>query len=112
MIGRALQVVRQAVAIVRQQQEDQADIDERAAIAKAFNDRYTYRMPWVKDAERLKEGTAMFGLMPSSGYAWMCPECNQIHHPTACCSLVGLKYPRCCGRPDGDRLDDGIKTRA
>lgn len=85
------------------------DAHERRNIARAFNDRYTYRHKYVEDAPELfyKEGGIYSA---SSGYAWMCPECNKIHHPYAYDPLVGILYPACCKTHKGHRLHDGIKT--
>ncbi len=55
------------------------------------------------------------GIAPGTKYEdipddWMCPECNQIHHPTECSTFTGLQYPKCCRHHEGHRLDDGIRT--
>lgn len=81
---------------------------ERIAIAKAFNDRYTYRAQWTPDLPILP-GT-FYGGPHRSGYAWMCPECNQIHHPTSDSLWTGLQYPACCSHGSGHRLDDRIRV--
>jgi len=96
--------------VISNLRKERADVAEKARIAKAFNDRYAYRHQFVNGKERL-EGTAMYGVTPPGGFAWMCPECNKIHHPTACSVFSGLQYPACCGHPHGDRLYSNIRTR-
>lgn len=85
------------------------DAAERASIAKVFNNRYTYRVQYAKDADHLT-GSAMGGFLPRGGNAWMCPECNRIHHPTECSVWDGIHYPACCVHPEGNRLYANIKT--
>ena len=89
--------------------DEQRDADERLAIAKAFNNRYCYRVQYEHDAPRLG-GTAMFGMPPRGGNRWMCPECNHIHAPTECSVWDGLHYPACCSTSSGSRLNCGIRT--
>lgn len=86
------------------------DKHERRNIARAFNDRYTYRHVYVEGMPdlRVREGSVYSA---SSGYAWMCPDCNKIHHPHAYDPLVGLLYPQCCTTGKGHRLHEGIKTK-
>lgn len=86
----------------------QRDIAERRAIAKAWNDRYCYRVQWDDKAERLT-GTAMCGLLPRGGNRWMCPDCNRIHAPTECSVWSGLQYPACCTTSAGNRLSHGVR---
>lgn len=100
-IGEVWRVYRERVKAVK-------DTAERADIAAAFNDRYTYREEYVKDMERLV-GTSVGTVTPRGGYAWMCPDCNKIHHPTHCSVFSGLQYPRCCTTPEGNRLNSGIR---
>lgn len=87
----------------------QRDIAERRAIAKAWNDRYCYRVLFDDKAERLR-GTAMYGLPPRGGNRWMCPDCNRIHAPTECSVWSGLQYPACCTTGAGDRLSHGVRV--
>jgi hypothetical protein len=103
-------VIKEAAHLVRQRKSEQMDAAERAAIAKAFNDRYTYRHQWMPNMPYLK-GTC-YGGMPRGGLAWMCPECNLIHHPTESSVFDGVHYPACCGIPEGNRLSHSIKTGA
>lgn len=100
-IGEVWRVYRERVRAVK-------DAKERASIAAAFNNRYTYREEYVKGLERLP-GTAMGYGTPRAGFAWMCPDCNKIHHPTECSVFSGLQYPRCCTTPEGNRLCLGIR---
>ena len=108
MLNELLTTFAEARQIAKKRAEEQQDARERAAIAKAFNDRYTFRREWVEGKERLP-GTSMFGINPRGGFAWMCPECNQIHHPEESSVFSGLQYPECCSHPKGHRLDDGIR---
>jgi len=109
-------IIKNAIKLAKEQAFEDREKNEKRRIAKVFNDRYTYRREYVKDADRLTKGTAMYGIMPSSGYAWMCPECNKIHHPVKCDSLTGLQYPDCCTGHSGysghasHRLYENIKT--
>lgn len=80
---------------------------ERARIAAAFNDRYTFVHEYVKGLPQLP-GTALYNALPRGGYAWMCPECNKIHHPQECSVFSGLQYPGCCTTPYGNRHNYGI----
>ncbi|MDR3684756.1 MAG: hypothetical protein P4L11_13595 [Geothrix sp.] len=102
-------LVREAYALVKKQKAERVERLEKAAIAKAFNDRYTYRKPWVKGLPRLP-GSGMFGITPEGGYAWMCPECNRIHHPVESSVFSGIQYPACCRWPEGHRFYDEIRT--
>jgi len=99
----------EAWGLAKKKMQARRDAAERASIAKAFNDRYTYRVQYAKSADYLK-GSAMGGFLPRGGNAWMCPECNNIHHPTECSVFSGLQYPACCGHPEGNRLYANIKT--
>lgn len=103
-----LDVLKEAISIARRKRAEKADRVERCKIAKAFNDRYTYRKQWVPDMPRL--GGTHYGAAPKAGYAWMCPDCNAIHHPTKNSVFSGLQYPACCRTGDGNRLNHGIKT--
>lgn len=98
----------EAKAIVAKKLADQQDTGERAAIAKTFNDRYTYRYEYVKGMPSLP-GTGMFGTTPNGGYAWMCPVCNKIHMATECSVFDGIHYPRCCNTGAGNRCSAKIK---
>ena len=86
-----------------------ADQAERHAIAKAFNDRYCYRVLYDDKAERLT-GSAMYGILPRGGNRWMCPDCNRIHAPTEFSVFSGLQYPACCTAGNGHRLDQGVRV--
>lgn len=88
--------------------EEARDRQERAAIAKAFNDRYTYRKRLIEGMPTLP-GT-FYGMPHQGGYAWMCPECNRVHHPLSDSVWSGLQYPACCSRGAGHRLYEGIRT--
>lgn len=88
------------------------DRAERASIAKAFNDRYCFLTQYVEGLQRLPGTAYGSGITPAGGYAWMCPECNRIHHPTSCSVFSGLQYPHCCSTPEGHRLNQGIRTKA
>lgn len=83
--------------------------NEKAMIARTFNDLYTYRVPYRKTTDRLPG--SFYGMPHSTGYAWMCPSCNTIHHPYEDSVFSGLQYPACCTHGDGHRLDDDIRTR-
>jgi len=83
--------------------------DEKKKIAKAFNDRYTYRFVWKENMPFL--GGSYYGIPHRSGYAWMCPTCNHIYHPVSDSVFSGLQYPACCEYPAGDRLYLDIKTK-
>ena len=87
------------------------DAEERAQIAKIFNDRYTYRMVWKKDMPDIGGERGVFGLKTDGGYAWMCPECNQIHFPQDISGVSGLQYPRCCQTAQGHRHYENIRTK-
>jgi hypothetical protein len=102
-------VIREAVKTVKARQAAARDADERRAIAKAFNDRYCYRVQYEKSAKQL-DGTAMYGLLPRGGNRWMCPDCNRIHAPTECSVFSGLQYPACCTTALGHRLNCNIKV--
>jgi hypothetical protein len=91
--------LKEAYAIAKQKRKTKKLADAKRAIAKAFNDLYTYRVEYVKGLPRMTEGTAMYNLFPKGGFAWMCPECNKIHHPTSCSAMTGLQYPACCDHP-------------
>jgi hypothetical protein len=82
---------------------------EKRAIAKAFNDRYTYRKQLIKELPYLPG--SYYGVPHRGGYAWMCPDCNRMHHPVADSVFSGLQYPACCSRGEGHRLGDGIRTQ-
>ncbi len=84
------------------------DIKERFDIARRFNDRYTYRVKFVSGTDTLP-GT-FYGGPTDAGNAWMCPQCNRIHHPVSCSVFSGLQYPACCSTGEGHRLSHGIRT--
>ena len=106
-----LATLKEAIRITKSRRAAKADAKDRARLAKLFNDRYCYRNLYVPDAPRLESGTAMYGIMPSSGNAWMCPECNHVWMVQSCSAFSGLQFPSCCGTPQGHRLDQGIRTR-
>lgn len=110
MLPEWFEILREARRIAAEKREARKDADERAAIAKAFNDRYTYRRVWKQGMGRMDKGSAMYGIMPPAGHAWMCPECNHIHHPVESSAFTGLQYPKCCRHREGHRLDDEIRT--
>ena len=95
--------IREAYALAKKKRAERCDRKERTAIAKKFNDRYTYRHEYRKNC-------GQFENFARRGYAWMCPECNAIHAPTDCTGLTGLQYPRCCGTDEGHRLHQDIRT--
>lgn len=103
-----IKILKEAIRIVRERRTAERDKRERVAIAKAFNNRYTYRREYVTGMDRLL-GSAM-GMNPRGGYAWMCPECNKIHHPTESSVFDGMHYPRCCSTYAGNRLHYAIRT--
>lgn len=92
----------------KEHRKAKADQLERKAIAKAFNDRYTYRHHWKKSTEA-PPGTGIYGFTPLGGYAWMCPDCNHVHLAESCSVFSGLQYPGCCSTPAGHRLHEEIK---
>lgn len=92
-------MIAEILASTRKLLAERRDAAERAAIAKAFNDRYCYRREYVESHAFLPGNATCL-----SGYRWMCPSCNQIHAPTECSVWVGLHYPPCCATPAGHRL--------
>ena len=80
----------------------------KRAIAKAFNNLYTYRFIYDETKPLLKRN--FFSDSISGGNAWMCPDCNHVHFPFEYCGIVGIQYPKCCKTPKGPRLEYGIKT--
>ena len=104
-----IQVFKEAWRISKENRINKKDAKNKALIAKLFNDRYTYKNIYVKGMPVLI-GSAMWGILPSNGNAWMCPDCNHIYHPTECSVFTGLQYPKCCKTPAGHRLYEGIKT--
>lgn len=97
------------LALWKSERAEQQEIAERTAIAKAFNDRYCYRIQHEANAPRLSGG-AYNGPIPMGGNRWMCPECNLIHAPLECNMFSGLQYPRCCSTSEGNRLNHGIRV--
>lgn len=106
-LSKFLVALKEARRIADKRQAEADDKAERASIAQAFNDRYTFRKEWVEGLPKLP-GTHL-GLAPRSGYAWMCPDCNKIHHPLENSFMSGLQYPACCSMFEGHRLQMGIK---
>lgn len=94
---------------VKEKLREEGDLQERKTIAQVFNNRYTYRMEYVPNMERLP-GSGMYGMTPRGGYAWMCPECNKIYHPVENSVFSGMQYPACCHTPMGNRLYNDIRT--
>lgn len=102
--------IREAWALAKTKRAERIERGEKAAIAAAFNNRYTYRKRWTDPGDDLP-GVGAFGMRIRRGYAWMCPECNRIHEPTECSAFSGLQYPKCCTTPEGHRLYDDIRTQ-
>ena len=103
-----IRLIKKAWALAREEREAEAESREKAKIAQAFNNRYTFRKVW-DESKPMMPDEGMFGCHASGGYAWMCPECNKIHYPTGLSGISGLQYPRCCSTGAGHRLDEGIK---
>lgn len=84
------------------------DLQEKAAIAMAFNNRYTTGARYDKSCDDPVPGgkNADGGLDVKQGYRWMCPDCNTIHAPLEFSIWTGLQYPACCRYRRGDRNDD------
>lgn len=99
---------REVVKKRKEERLNKIDKLERAVIAKVFNDRYTYIKEWVPNMPYI-EGVGMFGMQARGGYAWMCPECNVVHHPIELSTFTGLQYPKCCSTSKGHRLYLHIK---
>lgn len=104
-----ISIIRESVKTVRAQEFKTKEAKEKAAIAKLFNDRYTYCDTWKKNMGALPE-PGLFGMDIEAGFAWMCPDCNSIHHPVSFSGIDGLHYPACCRYPKGGRLMFDIKT--
>lgn len=92
----------------KMQKDAERDAVSKRIIAQVFNDRYTYVKQWVEGMPFLPG--SYYGGPHRSGYAWMCPDCNQMHHPISDSVFSGLQYPACCTTWAGHRLDLGIKT--
>jgi hypothetical protein len=104
--------IREAWTLAKQKRKTAKEKAERAAVAKAFNNVFTYRYRWdTSTDDRIEKGSAMYGIMPKKGYAWMCPECNKIHIADECSVMSGLQYPRCCNTGNGNRLYHSIRTQ-
>lgn len=84
---------------------------ERKHVAKVFNDMYTYRHVWLDMGGYIDKGSAMYGLFPKKGHAWMCPDCNKIHIAEECSAFSGLQFPHCCNVRSGHRLYENIRTK-
>lgn len=83
--------------------EERKDAAERALIAKTFNDRYSFRLPYRPTGVR-RQFTPAEGLddwFPDQ--AWMCPTCNLIHMTIGRSFLTGMHFPKCCEHPEGHR---------
>lgn len=99
-----IKILKQAYALTKINEKEQKLKDLKANIAKNFNDHYTYVYEW-KDLGKFENN------LISKGHAWMCPECNTIHHPISFDSFSGLHYPKCCSTYEGHRLDFNINAR-
>ena len=106
----AARLVSSMIVAMKTEMTNLRDRDERREIARAWNDRYCYRVQFDQTADRLG-GTALSGVIPRGGNRWMCPDCNHIHAPTSCSAFSGLQYPACCTTPAGDRLGHGVLLR-
>jgi len=85
MISEIINQLKLAKQISKAKKTKAADDDEKARIAKLFNDRYCFRKRYVKTNNKIIEGS-YYGSPPiRDGFRWMCPECNAIHEPTSCC---------------------------
>lgn len=102
-------MISEIIHSIRREIAERNGARERARIARAFNDRYTYLHRYVKGQPALP-GDAMYGMTPPGGNAWMCPDCNRIHLANGCSALSGLQFPGCCKTPSGHRIFSGIKT--
>jgi hypothetical protein len=102
MIRNFFSIWREAKVIAKEKRKEELDIKQRKDIAKLFNKRYTYLNEYVPNLERLP-GNGMYGFTARVGYAWMCPDCNKIHHPTHQDVWTGIQYPKCCYTPEGHR---------
>lgn len=94
--------------ILRLRAEEQKIVDrdraERAAIALAFNRRYSVAARYdTSSNESVPGDPGAFGLHVKQGYRWMCPTCNALHAPLRNSVFVGLIYPSCCKLPEGSR---------
>lgn len=112
MVHVIIDTFKEAFRITRKRHAEQRAAAERRRIAKVFNDLYTYRERFDKSKSDRLPGSGMYGFTPEVGHAWMCPDCNKIHHATSCSAFSGLQYPACCSYPEGHRLYHDIKTRA
>jgi hypothetical protein len=104
-----LSILKDAIRQHRERAAAKRDADERASIAKAFNDRYTYRVR-LDDKSEKRATNGPWGLPLQLGFAWMCPQCNRVHEPTEWTLWTGLQYPACCSRPAGHRINERIRT--
>lgn len=95
--------------VYKKKKFERIDLEERKTIADSFNNRYTYRLEYVKGMPELS-GTHMH-FPPRGGFAWMCPSCNKIHRPYENSVFSGLQYPACCKYFAGHRLFEKIKIR-
>jgi hypothetical protein len=102
MFQQFLEYVKQKYVLLCSSCEIRKDVCERKHIAKAFNNRYTYRHEY--DPYKMSGGNYSLN-------AWMCPECNMIHRPIEFYGIAGLQYPTCCSSLKGPRLNVGIKTK-
>lgn len=88
-----IEVLREACKITEKKKRDKIDSNELTAIAKAFNDRYTYRFIYTG----------------AQKHAWMCSKCNRVHISCGFSAFTGVEFPACCQTPFGDRLHQGIR---
>lgn len=98
-----------ALSLAKSRSHDQRDKAERAAIAKAFNDRYTFRLPFRPTGERRRftPGDGLDDWFPDQ--AWMCPSCNVVHMTLGRSWLTGMHFPKCCDHFEGHRHNDNIR---
>jgi hypothetical protein len=106
-----MNMIADLLTFLRLRRVERRDKAERVAIAKAFNDRYTYRHPYRKGDER-RQFTPAEGLddwFPDQ--AWMCPCCNTVHMTIGRSLMTGMHFPSCCAHPEGHRHFDKIRMR-
>lgn len=92
--------IRQSYRAVKIEHQKTIDAIERADVAKAFNDIYTYRKLYNKQngylpystQEKDSNGQQQLSHV-KKGYAWMCPQCNKIHEAIVFSPLTEVLYP-------------------
>ena len=95
-----ISILREARKITEANRLAKIDSDERAAIAKAFNDRYTYRFQYYPKPIKY-----------TGKHAWMCPECSCIHISCGFDAFTGMQFPPCCATLAGHRLHENIRSQ-